>query len=168
MLVWAAAWCAPGMALADGAQQDPVFGLWAGPSSIIRVYTEAPGTLQAQVVALENPRFQEGDDGPVGELMTDIKNPDAALRAMPIVGLEILRDYRRKGGKWQGKIYDPESGKTYSSHMRVDRDGALLMRGYIGAPMFGRTAEFVPVSRCTEKIQRMLRSAELPGCQASD
>ncbi|MGI9326084.1 MAG: DUF2147 domain-containing protein [Pseudomonadales bacterium] len=146
---------------------DPalVFGLWAGPSSILEVFESTPGHVQARVVALKNPLFREGEDGPVGEPVVDVNNPDEDLRSRPVLGMELLQEYQRKGKKWQGKIYDPESGKLYSSNMRVNDDGELLMRGYIGAPMFGRTATFVPIQRCTALIKRMLKSALLPGCE---
>ena len=100
----------------------------------------------------------------MGAPRRDDKNPDEGQRDRPVLGLELLSDYTYEGKKWQGKIYDPESGNSYSSNMRVGRNGMLKMRGYIGVPMFGRTAEFRPVASCEEDIVLMLRSVGLTDC----
>lgn len=152
---------------ARAAEAEAVFGLWAGPTSILELYPAANDSLRGRVVALKDPLFKPGDKGPEGQPVTDMNNPDPALRSVPILGMDLLADYERSGKKWRGEIYDPESGKTYSSNLRIDRGGDLLIRGYIGAPMFGRTATFVPVERCSEDIVQMLRMAQLPGCESA-
>ena len=44
-------------------------------------------------------------------------------------------------GRWRdGTIYDPASGRTYSAEARLDGPDRLLLRGYIGIPLIGRTA----------------------------
>ena len=70
------------------------------------------------------------------------------------MGLDLLSQYQYKDGKWQGQLYDPESGKTYKSQITLRSDGKLQMRGYVGAPMFGRTAVWI-VSQ-TESNQGIL------------
>lgn len=71
----------------------------------------------------------------------DSKNPDKAEAEKKLVGKVILRDLKHdedadyKGGK----IYDPESGKTYSCKATRQADGNLKVRGFIGASLFGRT-----------------------------
>ena len=59
---------------------------------------------------------------------------------------------------WAGKIYDPETAQVYSSFMEVGRKGILKIRGYIGAPFFGRTQNLVPVSDCNEVVLLMLKA----------
>jgi uncharacterized protein (DUF2147 family) len=85
------------------------------------------------------------------------------LRDRPILGLNLVSGYQFEDGTWQGKIYDPESGKVYSSRMKVGRKGNLEMRGYIGIPMFGRTATFVPANRCEAHIVSMLDAVGISG-----
>jgi len=78
-----------------------------------------------------------GDDRPD----RDVKNPDPALRDRLLTGLELFRGFSYDGdGRWTGgTIYDPNSGKTYRCIITwVDKD-TLKVRGYIGAPMLGRT-----------------------------
>jgi uncharacterized protein (DUF2147 family) len=42
-------------------------------------------------------------------------------------------------GIWNARITDPNDDKTYTIQLRLDDDGHLRMRGYIGIPLFGRT-----------------------------
>ena len=72
----------------------------------------------------------------------DSNNPDPKLRNREIVGTVILKDFVFDGEKWEnGSIYDPHSGKTYDCILKVkDNNKKLDIRGYIGTPMFGRTA----------------------------
>ena len=70
----------------------------------------------------------------------DVKNPDPALRDRKLIGLKLMDEYRYDGKRWtDGWIYDPDAGKRYKSRLQMRKDGTLEVRGYIGAPMFGRT-----------------------------
>ena len=42
-------------------------------------------------------------------------------------------------GAWDSHITNPDNGKTYTITLRVQADGRLRMRGYIGLPLFGQT-----------------------------
>jgi uncharacterized protein (DUF2147 family) len=71
----------------------------------------------------------------------DTKNPDASLRNQSLVGLNILTNFKSDGtNKWsEGKIYDPNNGKTYSCNIKLN-NGKLDIRGYVGISLFGRTS----------------------------
>lgn len=72
----------------------------------------------------------------------DDKNPDKTLRERPVLGLELLKDFRYKDGAYeQGTIYDPETGKTYDCKMSL-AGNRLKVRGFIGISLFGRTEIF--------------------------
>jgi uncharacterized protein (DUF2147 family) len=63
---------------------------------------------------------------------TDVKNPNPALRNKPTLGLQIISGFTDKADRWaDGKIYDPQSGKTYKSHLRLNPDGSLRVSGCI-------------------------------------
>ena len=50
----------------------------------------------------------------------DAKNPDAKLKNRDLIGLVILQDFKYTGSAWDnGKIYDPNSGKTYDCILKV-------------------------------------------------
>ena len=147
-------------ALAGGGDRAAVVGKWASSTSIIDV-VERDGGLHATIVSVLDPLFKENEAGPSGTTRSDVKNPDPSLRTRPLVGIELLSDYRYEDGKWQGSLYDPESGKTYKSQMTVDDKGNLQMRGYIGTPMFGRTQVWTPLSTCAGNIPRMLANVNM-------
>ena len=45
----------------------------------------------------------------------NINNPNESLRKRDVVGIELLTNFTYDDGAYtDGKIYDPESGKTYS------------------------------------------------------
>lgn len=74
----------------------------------------------------------------------DIKNPDPALRGRPMAGLVILTGFRPDGDRWRGRIYDPESGRTYRSELI--RDGRrLTVKGCWGP--FCRSQEWAALAR---------------------
>lgn len=63
---------------------------------------------------------------------TDIHNPNPALRDRPLIGLRILSGFVAKADRWdKGSIYDPESGKTYRSLLRINPDGSLKVSGCV-------------------------------------
>jgi uncharacterized protein (DUF2147 family) len=62
----------------------------------------------------------------------DGNNPNPALRNRPLVGIKLLTGFSPAGGKWTGgRIYDPETGKSYRSVLRLNPDGSLKVSGCI-------------------------------------
>jgi uncharacterized protein (DUF2147 family) len=70
---------------------------------------------------------------------------DGAEKNQPIVGMTILRGFKRDGDEWNGgTILDPRSGDVYSSEMHLDESGKkLFVRGYIGISLLGRTTTWI-------------------------
>ncbi len=70
----------------------------------------------------------------------DQNNPDPGLRKRPLCNLEIGSDFALNGDSQAtgGRLYDPESGKTYKGNIDLKGD-VLKLRGYIGVALFGRT-----------------------------
>jgi uncharacterized protein (DUF2147 family) len=71
----------------------------------------------------------------------DDRNPDLALRDRPLQGLTIMSGFKYDGdGRWTGgKVYDPNSGKTYKCTLTQVDENTLKIRGYIGVSLFGRS-----------------------------
>lgn len=71
----------------------------------------------------------------------DKNNPDKNQHQNKLVGKVILKDVEYSGdNEWKkGKIYDPESGKTYNCTITLDNKGNLKVRGFVGFSLLGRT-----------------------------
>jgi uncharacterized protein (DUF2147 family) len=75
-----------------------------------------------------------------GKPKMDSNNPDENKRSQPLVGLVIMNGFRFDDGEWNdGKIYDPQNGKTYSCYLTLKDKNNLKVRGYIGISLLGRT-----------------------------
>ena len=126
--------------LAVMAQATPV-GLWKtiddetkAEKSLVRI-TETNGVFT----------------GRIEKLMAADAKPDAVCeectgerKGKPIVGMTIISGIKKNAEHedlWDGgTILDPNNGKTYKLRLKPSEDGKKLeVRGYIGAPMFGRT-----------------------------
>jgi uncharacterized protein (DUF2147 family) len=59
----------------------------------------------------------------------------------PVIGLVILRGMRKDGAEFAGgDILDPDTGSVYKCRFTISPDGRkLLVRGYLGVSLFGRT-----------------------------
>ena len=81
----------------------------------------------------------------------DTKNPDPAQRQRPLCGLEIGSGFRPEGETKavDGRLYDPQSGKTYHGEVHTEGD-SLHLRGYIGISAFGRSETWKRVSAVSE------------------
>ena len=70
----------------------------------------------------------------------DEHNPDPNLRERPLIGLAIFTDLRAtRSNKWKGRVYDPNTGKTYKCKITLVDANTLKVRGYLGISLLGRT-----------------------------
>ena len=115
---------------------DDILGVWltgGKEPAKIQIY-KSREKYYGRIIWLKHPTEN-------GKQRTDGNNPDEAKRNNPIIGLEMLTGFRFDGDdEWKGgDIYDPESGKTYSSYMYLKDKNTLRVRGYVGISLFGRT-----------------------------
>ena len=128
------------------AQATPV-GLWKTiddetkkEKSQIRV-TEAGGVFTGKLEKLLDPSAKP-------DAVCDLCSDDR--KDKPIVGMTLIRGVKQSDsdkGRWDGgEILDPNNGKTYKVRLTpVDGGKTLAVRGYIGAPLLGRTQTWVRV-----------------------
>jgi uncharacterized protein (DUF2147 family) len=66
----------------------------------------------------------------------------------PVLGLEIIRDMRPDGDRWDGgTILNPETGDVYHCRMHLGPDGkTLVVRGFVGISLLGRTQTWQRIS----------------------
>ena len=108
-------------------------GLWKGEDATFEMF-ESDGKLSARIVALSDPKANEGKE------KTDIHNPEAAKRSHSIIGLVFICGLARKSDtRWEnGTIYDPHDGKTYSCAMDLQGRDQIKVRGFVGVILLGR------------------------------
>ena len=81
---------------------------------------------------------------PPMEHYKDVSNPNPALRNTSWLGMILLKNLIYGGeNEWtKGEIYDPNSGRTYSSKVRLINAQTIHVRGYFGIPLLGKTMVF--------------------------
>jgi len=141
-----AATAALGLALCGGAlaQGTPV-GVWktiddasGKEKSLIRI-SDSGGVLTGRIEKLLDPATPP--DAVCKECTDERKDK-------PVVGMTIIRNVRPDDGDsgvWSGgDILDPNNGKVYKVRLKpVDGGAKLDVRGYIGAPLLGRTQTWI-------------------------
>jgi len=74
----------------------------------------------------------------------DIENPDPRLVGRKLLGLKLVEKLSYQGDDvWGGgKIYDPNSGKTYDARVQLTDVNTLVVRGYWKFRWLGRSMVF--------------------------
>lgn len=116
------------LAAAPAFAADPAQGVWlarggAGAVSIAPCLG-ARDQLCGTITWVRNPALAA---------TLDANNPVPAKRVRPILGMPVLWGHRQTApGRWAGgKIYDPNSGRTYDSRMSIQPDGALKVEACV-------------------------------------
>lgn len=125
------------MAQTEGA----ILGTWFNTEKSAKIEIIKNGTeFLGKIIWIE-------PDGKDLKTILDKENSDPNLRKRPIMGLTILHGLKFKNGIWEGgKIYDPESGKTYSCQLKLKGKGILEVKGYMGFSWVGRTVEWSKIN----------------------
>lgn len=113
------------------AAKDPIEGEWLKDDKTARIKLKVTrkGQLMGVISYVKDPKRTH-----------DTNNPDASKRNRKLLGLVILRGFTKSGDKWSGgTVYDSKSGKTYKGKIWLE-NGNLMMRGYVGVSLIGRTA----------------------------
>ena len=111
-------------------------GVWLHPDGRIKMEIAPCGdALCAKLIWFKSPNDDQGLP------RVDLKNPDPALRARPLLGLKVLEGLRPNAdGAWDGgEVYNPDDGENYKARMSIQDDGTLRVRGYILIPLLGKT-----------------------------
>lgn len=118
--------------------QDGILGKWFNEekTSQIEVYKEN-GKYYGKIIWLKDNKNPDGTSP-----RKDYNNPDSKMKQRDLIGTIILKDLKWDADdkEWnEGEIYDPKSGKTYSLFGRIESDGTLFLKGYIGFSLIGRS-----------------------------
>ena len=63
----------------------------------------------------------------------------------PVMGMQVIRGLKPDGNRWDGgEILDPKTGKIYKAKLHLEDGGQkLVVRGFIGIALFGRSQTWV-------------------------
>lgn len=102
--------------------------------SVIEIFKK-DGKYFGKIVWLKQEYYENGKP-PLDE-----NNPLKPLRERPLIGLVMMFNFEYTGDDvWEnGKVYDPESGNTYSGKLTLENQNTLKARGFIGFSLIGRT-----------------------------
>jgi uncharacterized protein (DUF2147 family) len=129
------------------AQETTLIGDWTEPTGSV-IHIAECGTEICLWVVTVSPRAPSSKD---------IYNPDPSLRDRALCGLKIGSGFQQRDALHaaDGMLYDPKAGKTYRGLLSV-RGAKLTVRGYLGAPLFGRSETWTrpasPVHACTQDL----------------
>lgn len=125
---------------------DEILGSWLNQKQDAKIEISKCGNdFCGKIVWLKEPVYPAGSkEGAPGTPKVDTRNPDASRRSTPIMGMQIMSGLQPAGdGQWKnGHIYDPDSGKTYSSKATLVSHDQLDLRGFIGVSLIGRTEKW--------------------------
>lgn len=120
------------------AQTDPIEHVWYNEAKTgkVQIYKAVDGKFYGKITWLKEPNRD-------GKPKLDISNPDKARRNDPVMGLLILKKFKKTGdGEYEdGTIYDPKNGKTYDCNMKL-KDNVLDVHGYILISLIGRSEKW--------------------------
>lgn len=117
-----------------------IFGRWktidditGREKGIVEIYEKA-GKVYGRIIEIFDPEHRyrrcemcDGDD----------KNK-------PYLGLIIIKGMKKCGDVYEGgKILDPKIGKLYRCKITLEGKEKLIVRGYIGIPIFGRSQTWI-------------------------
>jgi uncharacterized protein (DUF2147 family) len=124
-IVTVAAMLVLALSMAGGPAQaqtaEDAFGVWLNPEnqSNVEFYRCGEG-LCAKIT-----KVSDGQK-------TDDKNPDAAKRNRPILGLVIMEGAKKSGANtWSGTLYNRADGKSYSGTVTVKAKNSLDLSGCV-------------------------------------
>lgn len=134
-----------GQAVAQDVGADDILGVWLNEDEDAHIkITNEDGKYFGEIIWLKDPIDEE-----TGKPKLDDENVDESLQSRPVLGLMLLLNFEFDGeDEWEnGKIYDPNNGKTYSCYIEFkdETKNLLKVRGYIGFSMIGRTTYWTRV-----------------------
>ena len=115
--------------------------------SIVQIY-EQDGALYGKIVKVlkvseEAKRNEEGQ--------VICTTCEGERHNQPVEGMVFIKGLEKDGDTYEdGTIFNPEDGKTYKAKMKVNDDGDLDVRGYVGISLFGKSQTWEPAEKPAE------------------
>ncbi len=117
-----------------------VFGRWitiddetGNKKGIVEIFEEN-GKVYGRIIEILEPEHRK----------RKCNNCEGVNKDKPILGLTIIKGLTKKGDTYDGgEITDPKNGKTYRCKITMDGKDKLIVRGYLGISLFGRSQVWI-------------------------
>lgn len=129
LVVYACALVLASLVICGAGHASELAGDWATQGNAAHVRIERCSTAPDVLCGIVTWLWEPIDAA--GEPMRDKHNPDPRLRARPIIGISLLDDFRRgvSGATMEGRIYNPENGRTYRASLSLRSPEILEVKG---------------------------------------
>ncbi|MBC7994156.1 MAG: DUF2147 domain-containing protein [Rhizobacter sp.] len=123
-----------------------------GPADPRGRWITASGNLEVEIAACGNALCGTVTKVLSNNSMSRDGQPMTPADPRPALGLKLLIDLLPDESDtppttWRGQIYNRENAKTYRAKVEVEAkpntQGELLVRGYVGIPLFGQTQRWL-------------------------
>lgn len=119
-----------------------VFGKWktiddktGKPKSVVEIY-ESNGKLFGKILEIMDPAKKD----------KKCEKCEGADKNKPVLGLVIIKGLSKDEEEYNGgKIMDPENGNIYKCIIKLDGKDKLVVRGYMGFSLIGRSQTWLRV-----------------------
>ena len=115
---------------------DDILGKWWSAAKDGQVlFSKKGGQYVGKLIWTDNPYEANGQP------KLDKNNPTVAMRNKNVIGMEVFKGlvYNADEKKWEGTVYDPRSGYSYSCSLWLEGKDVLKVRGYLGFSLIGKT-----------------------------
>lgn len=129
LVAYACALVLGSLVICETVRASELVGEWATQGNAAHVRIERCRTSPDLVCGVVTWLWEPIDAA--GEPIRDKHNPDSRLRDRPILGLPLLEDFRRvvNEGAMEGRIYNPENGRTYRASLKLRSPDILEVKG---------------------------------------
>jgi uncharacterized protein (DUF2147 family) len=125
---------------------DALCGEWWTPGNDGRIIFFKNGTTYSGKVSW----IKKNIDTETGKPILDKHNPDPALRIRPIQNLVLFYNFAYSSSKEKyidGKLYDSNTGNTYSCWIKLIDKNVLELHGFVGFSLIGKSVYFTRVQK---------------------
>ncbi|MEN6445152.1 MAG: DUF2147 domain-containing protein [Candidatus Cloacimonas sp.] len=136
--------CMP-ILLLGNEESNRLVGYWltGDKTTKIEIFQNGDSTFAGKIIWLKEPNDSQGKP------KKDVNNPNEKLRDRPLLNMVILTDLILESHtKYKnGKLYEPETGKTYSAKVELVNNNTITIRYFIGVPTLGRTDTWIRTTK---------------------
>jgi uncharacterized protein (DUF2147 family) len=133
------------LAAQESIEPAPVYGptgtYWTEDAISQVEFYPCEGATCGRIVWMQKPLDKKGRP------LVDKRNPDPALRTVPLMGLTILSALRPSGeaNTWEGQVYNPRDGNTYPVTVTIESESQIKVRGCGFAGLICRSQQWARV-----------------------